>query len=110
MTDPDTERVAQAFHEAYERLAPLHDYNTRPESAVPWENVPPGNRNLMRAVARELINAGLVRRESEPKPIDFVTDLHEAVHGSVWARPDTPKAVWEELLEAVRVLAKQANQ
>jgi hypothetical protein len=46
--------LARRFHEAYERLAPAHGYVTRPESAVPWENVPESNRNLMQAVVRDV--------------------------------------------------------
>ena len=49
------ETVAKHFHEAYERLAPDYGYKTREASAVPWEEVPEQNRNLMIAVCRELI-------------------------------------------------------
>lgn len=41
------EGVARMFHEAYERLAPDHGYETRRESAVPWADVPERNRSLM---------------------------------------------------------------
>ncbi len=37
------EQLAERFHEAYERLAPEHGYATRPESAVPWADVPEQN-------------------------------------------------------------------
>jgi len=47
--------MAQKFHEAYERLAPEYNYETRKESAVPWEDVPEDNRQLMTAVCRELM-------------------------------------------------------
>lgn len=46
----------------------------------------------------------------EPKPIDLVTQLHEAVYGSVWARPAPPKAVWEELLDHVATLRMLAER
>jgi hypothetical protein len=49
------EELARLFHEAYERLAPGHGYQTRPESAVPWEEVPEGNRDLMVATAAAII-------------------------------------------------------
>lgn len=49
------EQLAQRFHEAYERLAPQFGYQTRPESAVPWEDVPEANRALMVAVATEVL-------------------------------------------------------
>lgn len=52
---PEAEQLARRFHETYERLAPEFGYATRPESAVPWEEVPEKNRLLMIAVAAELI-------------------------------------------------------
>ena len=51
----DAEKVAREFHETYERLAPSFGYETRPESAVPWEQVPENNRNLMVAVVRSVL-------------------------------------------------------
>lgn len=51
----EADRIAEAFHEAYERLAPKHGYRTRTESAVPWQDVPENNKMLMRAVVRELL-------------------------------------------------------
>lgn len=53
--------LARAFHEAYERLAPAHGYETREASAKPWEEVPEPNRGLMVAVARELLEKQVVR-------------------------------------------------
>ena len=49
-----TDALARRFHEAYERLAPEHGYETRKESAVPWEDVPEQNKALMRAVMADL--------------------------------------------------------
>lgn len=54
------ENVARAFHEAYERLAPEHGYQTRPESAVPWDDVPESNRALMTAVVADLFERGVI--------------------------------------------------
>jgi hypothetical protein len=54
------DRIAAAFHEAYERLAPRFGYETRVESAVPWEQVPEANRRLMREVVRDLLNRGVI--------------------------------------------------
>lgn len=54
------EEIAQAFHEAYERLAPEHGYKTREASAVPWADVPAANKSLMTAVAAELIRTGVI--------------------------------------------------
>lgn len=53
---PDAERLAQAFHEAYERLAPSFGYETRKDSAVAWVDVPEPNRSLMIAVAGEVLD------------------------------------------------------
>lgn len=49
------EALARQFHEMYERLAPEYGYETRPESAVPWEDVPENNRALMQAVVAEVL-------------------------------------------------------
>lgn len=57
--------LARQFHDTYERLAPDYGYTTRPESAVPWEDVPENNRRLMVAVVDAVIGARL--RELEAK-------------------------------------------
>lgn len=63
ITEPTAESVARRFHELYERLAPNFGYETRPESAVPWSEVPERNRSLMVAVADVLLGEmGLVKR------------------------------------------------
>lgn len=54
-------RIAQEFHEAYERLAPQHGYRTRRESAVPWREVPTQNRNLMVAVVFDLLKRKVIQ-------------------------------------------------
>lgn len=54
------EQIARAFHEAYERLAPQFGYETRTESAVPWEDVPQPNRDLMCAVVETLLEQGKI--------------------------------------------------
>lgn len=51
----NAEQLAQKFHETYERLAPTHGYETRKDSAVPWENVPEKNKKLMTAVCEEIL-------------------------------------------------------
>jgi len=52
------EQLARLFHETYERLAPEYGYETRPETAIPWEQIPDDNRNkrLMIAVAGEVLH------------------------------------------------------
>ena len=47
--------LARRFHETYERLAPEYGYETRRESAVPWDEVPEPNRALMTAVCAGLL-------------------------------------------------------
>ena len=50
------EWVASLFHSYYEELAPEFGYATREESAVPWKDVPIGNKQLMVAVARKVLD------------------------------------------------------
>ncbi len=54
------EQIAQAFHEAYERLAPDFGYETREASAKPWAEVPEQNKSLMVAVVQALIDSGVI--------------------------------------------------
>ena len=58
-SDEDVERMAEAFHAAYERHAPEFDYRTREASAVPWEDVPENNRALMKVATADAISAYL---------------------------------------------------
>ena len=61
--------IAKQFHEAYERLAPEYGYETRPESAVAWSDVPQNNRYLMTAVVEELVEAGVINECSDESDI-----------------------------------------
>lgn len=58
--DAAAEGIARAFHQTYETLAPSFGYATRKASAVPWEQVPDANKNLMIAVVRSLLEAGVI--------------------------------------------------
>jgi hypothetical protein len=49
------EELARFFHETYERLAPQFQYETREDSAVPWDEVPDDNKRLMIATAAEVL-------------------------------------------------------
>jgi hypothetical protein len=60
------ESLAQAFHEAYERLAPQFGYRTREASAKPWHEVPENNRRLMIAVCREILAFSAVSAPTSP--------------------------------------------
>lgn len=59
------EGVAQAFHEAYERLAPEHGYRTRKASAKPWAEVPADNRSLMIATVSDLMHRKIIAPVTE---------------------------------------------
>lgn len=52
----DAARLAQLFHETYERLAPDFGYRTREASAKPWAEVPENNRALMTATCAEMLS------------------------------------------------------
>lgn len=76
---PTFERVddiARAFHEAYERLAPTFGYRTRDASAVPWEDVPEDNKNLMRATVRVLHENGTLR-ETTADRVSVLSPEHQ---------------------------------
>ena len=51
----NAEQLAQLFHETYEELAPSFGYQTRKASARPWKNVPKKNKQLMIAVAKQIL-------------------------------------------------------
>ena len=67
------DRIAQAFHEAYERLAPDFGYKTREASAKPWAEVPEQNRALMAAVVRSLLDAGVITDPRSPVTGNCIT-------------------------------------
>jgi cytochrome c551/c552 len=58
---PSAEDIAQAFHKAYEDLAPQFGYRTREASAKPWSDVPEQNRLLMVATVQRLIDQDVIR-------------------------------------------------
>ena len=51
----EPEELARGFYEAYARLAPRYNHQTRPEEAVAWKDVPEPNRALMIAACEEII-------------------------------------------------------
>jgi hypothetical protein len=83
------EFIAAEFHAAYEELAPEHGYETRKESAVPWEQVPEQNRRLMQAVVGRLFKNGVIT----PGPIARQAAEYRA-------NPPTPREA--ELSEAAQ--------
>lgn len=56
----DSERIAKAFHENYERLASAFSYVTREASAKPWDEVPENNKKLMMSVVDSLIGQRII--------------------------------------------------
>lgn len=46
----DSVALARRFHELYEDMAPAAGYETRRETRVPWDDLPPNNRFLMVSV------------------------------------------------------------
>ncbi|MEV4806787.1 hypothetical protein AB0K18_42905 [Nonomuraea sp. NPDC049421] len=55
------ERIAAAFHAAYEGLSGMYGYRTRADSAVPWADVPAANKDLMIATVGQLLQQGVIR-------------------------------------------------
>jgi hypothetical protein len=76
-----------------------------------WDDV---DKQANRAISAEFENQRLrVALATQPQPgvptaLDMVTDLHCAIYGDTWARPETPAEVWEMLLEEVRVFVAKA--
>lgn len=62
------EALAELFHVTYERLAPSFGYETRKESAVPWNTVPEQNKQLMIAVSTHILQALNARQKDEEAP------------------------------------------
>lgn len=60
----EADAVARMFHQAYEELAHLHGYETRPDSAVAWELVPERNKALMTATVQRLLDEGVITAEA----------------------------------------------
>ncbi len=55
------EEIAREFHEAYEGLAFVHNYETREASRVPWPDVPKRNRRLMIATVDRLLTLEVIQ-------------------------------------------------
>ena len=71
------DELAKIFHDNYERLAPLYGYKTRDDSAVPWDEVPVNNRNLMIATAKAVMDETATRTPD--------TEMAEAIREAVEA-------------------------
>ena len=66
--DVQVETLPRRLHEAYERLAPTFGYKTRPETAVPWAEVPEDNKLLMEAAVAAAILAAPDDASEPPSP------------------------------------------
>lgn len=60
MKHEDADRIAKEFHDAYESIAPLFGYVTAAESAVPWDEVPQSNKNVVIATVKYLVDGGVI--------------------------------------------------
>ena len=85
------EKLAQLFHETYERLAPEYGYKTREASAVSWGHVPEQNKKLMIAVCRTLIDRET--HDQSPTPQDV---------NDTWQMTTDGLLTWEELDEKLK--------
>lgn len=52
--DEAAEALAKRFHDAYEALAPSHNWQTQERSRKPWDEVPEENRKLMVATVKRV--------------------------------------------------------
>ena len=93
--DMTPEQLAKLFHDTYERLAPSFGYQTRPDSAKPWANVPEPNKSLMIAVAAEVLAA--VRAE-QAESVNACADYRPDANGEclncdepIWAHITKPE-------------------
>jgi hypothetical protein len=59
-TARSVEEIAAALHEEYEEAAVENGYETRPESRVPWEQVPEANRATMLAAIKALLSRHII--------------------------------------------------
>ena len=48
----------------------------------------------------------LCQRHAQPTRNEMVVELHQAVHGASWARPESPSEVWRGLIAEVAALRK----
>lgn len=77
LTRDMAEEVAKHFHEAYEKLAPRHDYETREASRTDWSSVPEANRELMIATAYTLLDGGWIMDLDHQETTALVEHLTE---------------------------------
>lgn len=79
------EEVAKFFHEAYEKLAPDHGYETRQDSRTDWSQVPEANRELMIATAYALLDGGWIMNLNSDEThavVELLTNLEVTCDGA----------------------------
>jgi len=91
------EALARRFHETYERLAPTYGYKPRKASSTAWEYVPSANKELMIAVASELLEDGRLP-ETKPTYDWLVQQLEVAHHRHATDSHWNPEAMAEDIL------------
>lgn len=116
------EELARFFHETYERLAPQHGYETREETAVPWDQVPAENRGLMIAVAEEVLGrfgvdialeirrltGAIMEAASEPERVENVQRFETWAYLELFGHRVVVGYIQEDEIAGKRVLGVKA--
>jgi len=93
------EELAKRFHFLYEKLAVLHDYETRKDSAVSWADVPVKNQNLMISVCTQI---WLDYRNVADDQDELVKEIEAALRtGSCFIAPAAAKDLIERAFVAL---------
>ena len=109
MSEPTPEELARLFHETYERLAPSFGYETRKESAKPWESVPVQNKLLMTAVCDEIVN-GPIRAARLAGWEECREACLKRIDGSSYGHGSTAKNMERKLRDAIAALTPPAKE
>ncbi len=99
----EAEKLAQQFHEIYERLAPDFSYETRKASAKSWVDVPDNNKNLMIAVCDEILNNDFVSKEQQKK-------LKIALEALVWIKDMADSQLSSTISEVAQQAIKEIGE
>ena len=106
------EELAELFHTTYGRLAPQFGYTTRPETAIPWQEIPADNRNkrLMVAVAGEVLKAKSRNRAyidaKTGFKLVFEPELLDPERLTMYAPDDADSLTAEQCTQAMRRLVE----
>jgi hypothetical protein len=97
------ERIAMAFHESLDRLAPSFGHENRLETRQRWYEVPPSYRNLLMAVVADLLADRVIAFE-QPDLSEIA--MESRVQGDAVMHLEARVA---ELEDRVKRLARVAN-